>query len=357
MNQHKNAKPKSNIDKLENIKAQLPECVHGYFDFGSHDKAILTKLNYARDLLYFFEYTVNFLPYFPEKKTSELTIENLKAITPNDINKFVTWMKDKQDLSERTCARRRSSVSIIYNYLINTERKLDFNPVTGSEGISIEQSDFVTYLNLDEQAKLLDCIQYGTGLTKRELAFHEKYKKRDLAIIFLFLDTGLRISELQALNVNDVVIYDDLIKDDSNECFVLTLRKGKKRSGKTPSKVYFSDESKEYIQDYLKSREIHGEKFDSNTPLFITLEGNRLSVRQIQQMLKKYVRASLHRSDISVHKLRSSFAMEFYKAEHDILVLQNRMGHASIAATNIYARASDKEDAVKASRNWRGKKI
>ena len=70
-------------------------------------------------------------------------------------------------------------------------------------------------------------------------------------------------------------------------------------------------------------------------------------MRQIQQMLKKYVRASLHRSDISVHKLRSSFDMEFYKAEHDILVLQNRMGHASIAATNIYARASDKEEAVK----------
>ena len=188
------------------------------------------------------------------------------------------------------------------------------------------------------------------------MAFHEKYKKRDLAIIFLFLDTGLRISELQALNINDVVIYDDFMQDESNECFVLTLRKGKKRSGKTPSKVYFSDESKTYIQDYLRSREIHGEKFDSNSPLFTTLDGDRLSVRQIQQMLKKYVRASLHRSDISVHKLRSSFAMEFYKAEHDILVLQNRMGHASIAATNIYARASDKEEAVKASRNWREKK-
>ena len=355
MNQYGNKKPKSNIDKLEEIKMQLPACVHGYFDFGSHNKAILTKLNYARDLLYFFEYTVNFLPYFPEKNTSELTINDLKAITPKDINKFVTWMKENQELSERTCARRRSSVSIIYNYLINTERKLDFNPVTGSEGITIEESEYVTYLNLDEQAKLLDCIQYGNGLTNRQLAFHEKYKKRDLAIVFLFLDTGLRISELQALNIKDVVIYDDLIVNESNECFVLTLRKGKKKSGKTPSKVYFSDESKEYIQDYLKSREIHGEKFDSNSPLFVTLDGNRLSVRQIQEMLKKYVRASLHREDISVHKLRSSFAMEFYKAEHDILVLQNRMGHASIAATNIYAKASDKEDAVKKSRNWRQK--
>ena len=98
-----------------------------------------------------------------------------------------------------------------------------------------------------------------------------------------------------------------------------------------------------------------GEKFKDGTPLFITLEGTRLSVREIQQMLKKYVKASLNRSDISVHKLRSSFAMEFYKHEKNILVLQQRMGHKSMAATNIYARASDKEEAVKESRNWRNK--
>ena len=73
----------------------------------------------------------------------------------------------------------------------------------------------------------------------------------------------------------------------------------------------------------------------------------------IQQMLKKYVKASIGRNDISVHKLRSSFAMEFYKSQHNILVLQQRMGHKSMTATNIYARASEKEDEVRNSRNWR----
>ena len=70
-------------------------------------------------------------------------------------------------------------------------------------------------------------------------------------------------------------------------------------------------------------------------------------------MLKKYVKASIGRTDISVHKLRSSFAMEFYKASHNILVLQQRMDHKSVTATNIYARASDREDEVRNSRNWR----
>ena len=119
--------------------------------------------------------------------------------------------------------------------------------------------------------------------------------------------------------------------------------------------MYFSDESKDYLREYLNLRENNGEIFKEGTPLFVTLDGTRLSIREIQQMLKKYVKASLQRSDISVHKLRSSFAMEFYKHEKNILVLQQRMGHKSMAATNIYARASDKEEAVKESRNWRSR--
>ena len=110
--------------------------------------------------------------------------------------------------------------------------------------------------------------------------------------------------------------------------------KGKKKSG-TVSKVFFSDESKEYIQDYLESRQIQGEQSTENTSFFTTTTGDRLSIREIQQMLKKYVKVSLKRSDISVHKLRSSFAMEFYKHEKNILVLQQRMGHKFINIETI----------------------
>ena len=345
---------KTNTQKLHEITEALPEFTQQYFYSGTSSKAILTRLSYALDIRYFFEYAINFFPYFPDKQVKELSLEDIKQIKATDIDNFLTWMDENQKLSERTRARRRSSVSGLYEYLINTERKLEYNPVSGSQSVEIPENEYVTYLNLDEQEQLLNCIKYGTGLTKGQLAVHEKYKKRDLAIIFLFLDTGLRISELQALNVNDVVIYEDSFDPNKNECYVIALRKGKKKS-KTTSKVYFSDESKEYIQDYLESRQIQGEQFTENTPLFTTTAGERLSIREIQQMLKKYVKVSLKRSDISVHKLRSSFAMEFYKHEKNILVLQQRMGHKSINATNIYARASDREEAVKNSRNWRNK--
>jgi len=351
MNEEKK-QAKSNNEKLNELVMELPDYVSDYLYLGISEKSILTKLSYARDIKYFLEFTVNVGGYFPDKTVKTITVEDLSLITPKNVNEFLSWMENSQNLSAKTRARRKTSVSVLYNYLINTERKLSFNPIAGAQKIEIDTPQFVTYLNMEEQNQLLDCIQYGTGLTKRQLLYHEKYKLRDLAIVFLFLDTGLRISELQALNIKDVIIFDDFSDNVNNECYVVTLRKGHKKE-KNPSKVYFSDESKEYIRDYLNSREIRGEKFDDNSPLFTTLDGTRLSVREIQQMLKKYVAASIKRSDISVHKLRSSFAMEFYKHERNILVLQERMGHKSMAATNIYARASDKEESVKKSRNWR----
>lgn len=350
----KKIQPKTKMDQFNELLNHLPEFTHNYFIVGSSNKAILTRLSYARDILFFLGYAVTNYPYFDEKEIKNITLDDFGQITPLDIDQFITWMID-QEFSERTQARRKTAVSVLYNYLINTERKLEFNPVTGSQKIDIAQSEYVIYLNREEQEQLLQCITYGTGLTDRQLMYHKKYRLRDLAIIFLFLDTGLRVSELHELNINDVVMFESTINQDYNECYVVTFRKGNKKKN-IPSKVYFSDESKEYLKNYLESRIALGEKFTDKSPLFTTLEGKRLSVREIQQMLKKYVKASLGRSDISVHKLRSSFAMEFYKSQHNILVLQQRMGHKSMAATNIYAKASDKEEEVKNSRNWRSNK-
>ena len=240
----KEAIPKTKQFKM--LVEQLPEFTHNFFYQGTSNLAILSKISYARDLIYFFEYAIGNYPYFPEKGLKEITLDDIKQIKPDDINQFLTFMTTDQGLSVRTVSRRKSSVSVFYNHLINAEQKLDFNPVIGSTKIEVIPNEYVIYLKLNEQEQLLNCIQYGEGLTERQLKYHEKYKKRDLAIIFLFLDTGLRISELQALNVNDVVIYEDSFDPNKNECYVIALRKGKKKS-KTTSKVYFSDESKEYI--------------------------------------------------------------------------------------------------------------
>lgn len=348
-----NAVLKTNHEKYMELMEALPDFMEPFLTTGLANKSILTKLAYARDIKFFLEYAVENYPHFPDKQIKEITLEDFGMITVTDINRFISWMSDeKHSYALRTQARRKSAISVLYDYIINTEKKLSFNPVIGSVGITPPSKEFVTYLKMDEQKQLLDTIRYGTGLTKKQLEVHDRYKKRDLAIVFMFLDTGLRVSELCSLDVKDLVISENLYDPDASEYYVSVLRKGKKTS-KTLSKVFFSDESREYVDEYLLSREATGEKFDDGSPLFISREGNRLSVREVEKLVKKYVRAALGRSDISVHKLRSSFAMEFYKSTKDILVLQSRMGHSSIAATNIYAKASEREESVKATRNWR----
>ena len=287
-----------------------------------------------------------------EGEVKDITIEKLAEITPKDIDNYLSWMEDSQKLSSRTIARRKAAISVMFDYLVNTERKLPHNPVSGAQKVTVEQSEYVTYLKMDEQDKLLDCIRNGTGLTKSMLKYHDRLANRDLAIVFLFLDTGLRVSELASLNVKDIIIHEDLKSPENNEYYIEVLRKGKKKDRKK-TRVYFSDESRLYIDNYLDERKRTGEKFTEVSPLFLALSGDRLSIREIQHLVKKYVMAALGRKDISVHKLRSSFAMSFYAAEKDLLVLQSRMGHKSIAATNIYARASEKEQAVKRTMNWR----
>ena len=334
-----------NIDKYNEITQTLPEFTDNFFYSGMTNKSILTALAYALDIEYFFQ--------FPDKELKEITLEDIGKITPVDIDTYTRWMRESQKLSDRTRARRRSSVSALYEYLVNTERKLTYNPVVKSTKIEIDAPEYVTYLNFQQQDILLDCITNGTHLTKKQLETHNALKTRDRAIVFLFLDSGLRVSELASLNIGDVVFEENIMDSSANQNYVYTMRKGKKQHSKKPSKVFFSEESKEYITEYLEERAGKGEKLKDSSPLFIAGEGTRLSVRGIQDMVKKYVKAALGRSDISVHKLRSSFAMEFYKSEKNLLVLQERMGHKSMATTNIYAKASDKEEAVIASQNWR----
>ncbi len=353
--QKKNKQTATPYDTFTTLLSSLPPCVDEYFHSGLTGRSMLTKNSYARDTLYFFEFALLSYPYFDEEEVRDITIEELAEITPKDIDNYLSWMEDSQKLSSRTIARRKTAISVMFEYLVNTERKLSFNPVAGAQKVDVVQSDFVTYLKLDEQEKLLDCIRNGTGLTKSMLKYHDRLANRDLAIVFLFLDTGLRVSELASLNVKDIVIHENLKNPEDNEYYVNVLRKGKKKDKKA-SRVYFSDESQLYIDNYLGERERAGEKFTELSPLFLALSGERLSVREIQKLVKKYVMAALGRTDISVHKLRSSFAMTFYQsaaAEKDILVLQQRMGHSSIAATNIYAKASEREMAVKRTRNWR----
>lgn len=306
----------------------LPDCCEPFLMATGTESALTTRLAYARELVWFFDYLINYNPEFCELKRKSIELNDIKKITSQDISRYLTIHKD-QGLAERTLARKRAALSSFFSYLSNNQQ-IPFNPVLAAAKVKIHQSDEVVHLTMEEQDILLNAIANGTGLDNNKLKYHDKYKKRDSALVMLFLDTGMRISELHAVDIIDV---------DLSGCSIIVTRKGGNHQH-----IYFSNTARDLLAEYIEERKLRGPVLSSD-PLFVTLQNKRLAVRSIEVLVKKYVQAALpgKGNTVHVHTLRSSFAMAFYDASgKDLLSLQRKLGHRSLAATNIYAKATDK---------------
>lgn len=324
------AKP-SNSEKLITLVDNFPEFCYGFFFDTVTTMALSTRVAYAQDLQLFFSYLIDKHPHFCIKEMKNITRDDMKLIMPEDINRFISqYVIDNNDASRKTAARKRASLSSFFHYLYNTLRIIERNPVDGAMRVKIPTKDYVEYLNFEEQEKLLNTVKYGTGLSTPQLKYHQKYAIRDYALFSLALDTGMRVSEMNGIDIQDL---------DLDRCSVIIQRKG----GKSQM-LFFSDEIRDNLQEYLNEKYSFMPYTSATEPLFTTLKGNRLSIRQMEELVKKYVAAALPNrvNAISFHKMRSSYAMETYAAEPDLLKLQKKLGHSQIAATNVYAKASDK---------------
>ena len=233
--------------------------------------------------------------------------------------------------------RRLSAISTLYDYLLK-RHLVSHNPVTLVERKK-ENKKPVIHLEDDESERFLATISNGTGLSDREKS-RTSILTRDLAIFVLFLNTGLRISELQGIDIKDI---------NFDGHYVGIIRKGGDYQ-----KIFLSDSTEEIIKRYL---DIRKEFIKEDTPvsdkdaLFLSQKGNRISIRQIQELTKKYLGKSVpEKMDIiTPHKLRSTFAMDYYSITQDVLSLQKILGHSNIQTTNIYAQST--ENAIRDTRN------
>lgn len=331
--------------KLLNYLDQFPDFCRHYFMAYQSSNTMNTKLAYANDLKLFFDYLIFNHPHFCYMQPPQISQQDMKLITPTDIDRFIAnFIKSEEEdprrRSHNTAARKRASLSSFFDYLYNSQGIIDKNPVNGAAKIRIPKKDFVIHLKTEEQWKLLDTIRYGTGLSKRQLLYHPKYKKRDFAIFSLALDTGMRVSEIAGISVFDI---------DMDECSIIIQRKGNKLQ-----KIFFSDAEKSILAEYLEEKQALFPFNGTVEPLFVTLKGERLSIRQMQALFKKYVTVALPgrldtKESFGFHRLRASFAMQYYMNTEDVLTLQKIMGHTELSATNIYAKGA--EEIVKKTRN------
>ena len=187
----------------------------------------------------------------------------------------------------------------------------------------------IVRLDVDEVAILLDEVESGEKLTKRQQAYHEKTKVRDLAILTLMLGTGIRVSECVGLDMDDVDFKNNGIK---------IHRKGGKEVI-----VYFGEEVCEALLNYMEERENITPVEGHANALFLSMQNKRISVRSVENLVKKYSKLVTNLKNITPHKLRSTYGTNLYRETGDIYLVADVLGHKDVNTTKKHYAALEDE--------------
>ena len=228
---------------------------------------------------------------------------------------------------ERGIMRKISSLKSFYNYFFRNE-KIKTNPAALVQMPKLHEKEIIR-LDIDEVAELLDEVESGDSLTDKQRAFHEKTKVRDLALLTLLLGTGIRVSECVGLDLQDV---------DFKNGGIRIHRKG----GKEVT-VYFGEEVEEALKDYLEERERILPEEGHEDALFLSLQRKRMSVRSVENLVKKYARIVTPLKKITPHKLRSTYGTNLYRETGDIYLVADVLGHSDVNTTKKHYAALEDE--------------
>lgn len=236
----------------------------------------------------------------------DVDINLIKSVNLSDLYEFMSFVSNSRDNTSHARARKVASLKSFFNYLSTKVKLIDVNPARELETPKIVKR-LPRYLNIEESKQLLSSIDGD-------------YSERDYAIITLFLNCGMRLSELVGINLSS-------IKDNT----LTIIGKGDKERS-----VPLNNACLSAIENYKKVRQVNGVK-DKNA-LFLSSRNQRISKESVQKIVKKYIiQAGLDPQRYSTHKLRHTAATLMYKHGNvDIRALQELLGHQSIATTEIY---------------------
>lgn len=308
------------IDRQDN-----PEFVNSFLDY------TITILNKSPNTVKEYNYDIaNFLKYIKKQfnlsneenikdiKINDMNIATIEKITLQDIHGYISYMARELHSSSATRARKISSIRVFFKYLSVKAKLLEINPAQDLETPKLGHR-MPRYLSLDESKKLLEVTQDKTN----------RNNIRDYAIVTLFLNCGMRLSELVNINISNI---------DFAESKMTVIGKGNKERT-----IYLNRACMKVISDYLSIRPHDKVKNDSRDALFLSERKERISNRTVQDIVKKELqKAGLDTTKYSVHKLRHTAATLMYQYGNvDIRALQELLGHESISTTEIYTHVND----------------
>ena len=333
----------NNTMKLRELCSTLPDFCRQFFRGIEQTTSSRTRIAYAYDLHVFFDFLIENHKGFNGKNKEDIQVSDLDQVKAIDIEDYMDYLKyyHSSDGSrpdrinkERGIIRKVSSLKTFYNYFFKKEI-IKTNPAALVTLPKLHSKEIVR-LDIDEVALMLDSVESGEKLTKKQQDFHKKTEIRDLAMISLLLGTGIRVSECVGLNLGDV---------DFKNAGIHIHRKGGKQVI-----VYFSDEVAEALQAYYDERLKIIPVSGHEDALFLSLQKKRMNVRSVENLVKKYARTVTTLKNITPHKLRSTYGTNLYKETGDIYLVADVLGHSDVNTTKKHYAAIE-DDRRRSARN------
>ena len=329
-----------NTKKMREILEDLPGFCRQYFRGIEESTGARTRLAYAYDLRVFFEFIQRENPSLKNTSIRDFPISILERIGREDIEEYLDFLtyyeKDGQVFTNdaRGKARKLSAVRSLFKYFYTSE--ILTKDVTALVPLPKLHEKPIVRLDSDEVAKMLMKADSGAELTRSQQRFHGKTRLRDMAVLTLLLGAGIRVSECVGLDLDDL---------DFREKGMLVHRKGG-----SESIVYFGDEVEAALKDYLEQRKQILPKEGHEKALFLSLQNRRITVRAVENLVKKYAGLATSLKKITPHKLRSTYGTSLYRETGDIYLVADVLGHKDVNTTRKHYAAID-EDRRKNARN------
>lgn len=292
----------------------------------------LTVDEYFNDLRTFFRFIKNRKGLvadsveFSEIKVDDVGLDLIASVTLTDALEFMNYLQRVRKNDKPTRARKTTSIKSFYTYLHTKKMLLKENPLENLDRPpQRKKNPLPKYLTLEQSIELLDAVE-------------GKFKERDYCILTFFLNCGMRLAELVAMD------YTDIRSDHTAQI----VGKGNKKRI-----IYLNDACMSAFNDYMKVRPVEGVRAEDKHALFLSSRNRRISREMVQKMVYKYLeKIGLDAQGYSVHKLRHTAATLMYQHGNvDIRVLKDVLGHEQLSTTEIYTHLDSSQIEAAAKNN------
>jgi site-specific recombinase XerD len=320
--------------RLRRLSRDLPAFCKEFFRGIEPVTSSRTRIAYGYDLRIFFNFLQEEYPDIEPGPVRSWPVEVLDKVTLTQLEEYLDYLKLYENASNRVCSndetgrmRKTASIRTLYKFFYRKQKIK--NNTASLLSMPKKHEHAIIRLEVDEIARLLDSVEQGDKLTKSQQKYHNKTKVRDLAILTLLLGTGIRVSECVGLDIQDLDF-------DTNGMKI-------HRKGGAEVILYFGEEVREALSNYLDERELIIAKEGSEDALFLSMQKSRISVRAVENLVKKYARTVTTLKNITPHKLRSTYGTQLYRETGDIYLVADVLGHSDVNTTRKHYAAMEDE--------------